>query len=70
MSANQRTMEGLFNPVPDVAKRRIETQIHRRKKAMAVPPLEAEWNIGFGCPPHLRMPPEKMKGTRRGTESS
>lgn len=43
-------------------KRRIETQIHRRKKAKAVPPLEAEWDMASGTPPTgLRTPPEKMQ---------
>jgi hypothetical protein len=42
-------------------KRRIETQIHRRKKAKAVLPLEAEWDASSGRPPdRLRMPAEKM----------
>ncbi|TAJ34348.1 MAG: hypothetical protein EPO64_00885 [Nitrospirae bacterium] len=42
--------------------RRIETQIHRRKKAKAVLPLEAEWDQGVEGPPvSLRMPPDKMK---------
>jgi hypothetical protein len=42
------------------SKARIETQIHRRKKAKAVPPLEAEWNVNTQRPLHLRMPKEKM----------
>lgn len=42
--------------------RRIETQIHRRKKAKAVLPLEAEWDQGVEGPPvSLKMPPDKMK---------
>ncbi|WP_447973721.1 hypothetical protein [Nitrospira sp. Kam-Ns4a] len=41
--------------------RRIETQIHRRKKAKAVPPLEAEWDAASGAKPTgLRTPPDKM----------
>lgn len=46
-------------------KRRIETQIHRRKKAKAVPPLEAEWDIESGSSsPDLRMPSDKMKKSK------
>jgi hypothetical protein len=46
-------------------KRRIETQIHRRKKAKAVPPLEAEWDVQSGSPPSdLRMPSDKMKKSK------
>jgi hypothetical protein len=42
-------------------RRRIETQIHRRKKAPAVPPLQSEWDQSEGRPPErLRMPSEKM----------
>jgi hypothetical protein len=45
-------------------KPRIETQISRRKKARAVPPLESEWDLTTGHPPAaLRMPPEKMRRT-------
>ena len=37
---------------------RIETQIHRRKKAKAVSPLKTEWEESQNAPPvHLRMPP-------------
>ncbi len=44
------------------AKRRIETQIHRRKKAKAVPPMESEWeDAQQGQPSQLRTPPDKMK---------
>jgi hypothetical protein len=43
-------------------RRRIETQIHRRKKAKPVFPLEAEWDAESGTPPTgLRMPPDKMR---------
>lgn len=49
--------------------RRIETQIHRRKKAKAVLPLEAEWTVGSGqAPPALRMPPENMSKNNRTGE--
>lgn len=41
--------------------RRIETQIHRRKKAKAVFPLEVEWEVGsLGPPSSLRMPSDRM----------
>jgi len=43
-------------------RRRIETQIHRRKKAKAVFPLEAEWDARSNrLPVGLRMPSYKMK---------
>ena len=42
-------------------KPRIETQIHRRKKAKAVLPLEAEWDADSGTPPSgLRTPSDRM----------
>lgn len=42
-------------------KHRIETQIHRRKKAKAVFPLEVEWDADSASPPiGLRMPSDKM----------
>ena len=45
-------------------KRRIETQIHRRKKVKAVFPLEAEWDARSNrLPVGLRMPSDKMKNT-------
>jgi hypothetical protein len=53
---------------------RIETQIHRRKKAKAFSALEAEWDqIDEVQPSHLRMPsgrmaptpPNKMKTPRK-----
>lgn len=45
--------------------RRIETQIHRRRKAKAVFPLQSEWEIGAGSASQLRMPSSKMrKGDR------
>jgi hypothetical protein len=46
---------------PRGPKPRIETQIHRRKKARKIPPLESEWDDEQGKPPpHLRMPPGNM----------
>jgi hypothetical protein len=42
------------------ARARIETQIHRRSKAKAVLPLEAEWQAGAERPLNLKMPAEKM----------
>ena len=45
--------------------RRIDTQIHRRKKAKAVPPLQAEWDVTEGTPPtKLRMPSENMSKSK------
>ena len=40
--------------------RRIETQIHRRSKAKAVFPLEAEWQVGAERPGTLKMSADKM----------
>lgn len=39
---------------------RIETQIHRRSKAKAVLPLEAEWQVGADHPSSLRLPAKLM----------
>lgn len=52
---------GSGQPSQSSPRRRIETQIHRRKKAKKVFPLESEWDVDVGSPPErLRMPPEKM----------
>jgi hypothetical protein len=41
---------------------RIETQIHRRKKAKALSPLMAEWDVQHpDSPPNLRMPSNRMR---------
>lgn len=50
------------SPSPKKASRagRIETQIHRRSKAKAVFPLEAEWQVGAERPVNLKMPADKM----------
>lgn len=43
---------------------RIETQIHRRKKAKAFSALEPEWDsIDQALPSHLRMPSDRMAPT-------
>jgi hypothetical protein len=43
---------------------RIETQIHRRKKAKAFSTLEPEWDqIDLVSPSHLRMPSDRMLPT-------
>jgi hypothetical protein len=42
-------------------KPRINTQIHRRQKAKAVPPMEDEWDDQSETPPDLRTPSSKMK---------
>jgi hypothetical protein len=43
---------------------RIETQIHRRKKARAFSALESEWDQIDQVPPsHLRMPSARMART-------
>lgn len=46
------------------ARPRIETQIHRRKKAKAFSALESEWDqIDHMSPSHLRMPSGRMSPT-------
>jgi hypothetical protein len=46
------------------ARPRIETQIHRRKKAKAFSALEPEWDqIDQMSPSHLRMPSDCMSPT-------
>jgi hypothetical protein len=41
---------------------RIETQIHRRRKAKALSPLEPEWDISQSAPPsQLRMSPSPKR---------
>jgi hypothetical protein len=53
------------NPAPrKSAPARIETQIHRRSKAKAILPLEAEWQAGAERPLNLKMPAEKMDKQR------
>jgi hypothetical protein len=47
--------------MPPPAKPRIQTQIHRRQKAKAVPPMEDEWDDQSTTPPDLRTPSSKMK---------
>ncbi len=43
---------------------RIETQIHRRKKAKAFSALEPEWDqVDHMRPSHLRMPSDRMLPT-------
>ena len=52
-------------PAPDVRPRRIETQIHRRKKAKALSPLTAEWDVRRpDTPAKLRMPSSRMRKAR------
>jgi len=43
------------------AKPRIHTQIHRRQKAKAIPPMEDEWDDQSLTLPNLRTPSSKMK---------
>jgi hypothetical protein len=44
---------------------RIETQIHRRKKAKALSPLTAEWDVRRpDAPAKLRMPSSRMRKAR------
>jgi len=49
---------------PDTRPRRIETQIHRRKKAKALSPLMAEWEVKqSGKSTDLKMPSDRMRKT-------
>jgi hypothetical protein len=51
-------------PLSDPLVRRIETQIHRRKKAKATLPLESEWDEGSPTPPDLKMPSDRLHRSR------
>lgn len=58
-------------------KDRIETQIHRRRKAKALTPLEPEWDISQPDPPsQLRMspspvpPPDLLKHSKTALDRS
>lgn len=56
-----------FSPFKN--QRRIETQIHRRRKAKALSPLEPEWDISEQAPPaRLRMPRPPSPPSSRRTE--
>lgn len=60
-----RSPKSAKEPPRTGANARIETQIHRRKKAKATPPLEAEWDIrSSGASTHLRTPSEQMRPSR------
>lgn len=49
-------------PLDSRKKDRIETQIHRRRKAKALSPLEPEWDISQSAPPsQLRMSPSPRR---------
>jgi hypothetical protein len=58
-------MDDAHQPIPEDAstpsKPRIQTQIHRRQKAKAVPPMKDEWDAQSKNPPNLRTPSSKMK---------
>jgi hypothetical protein len=60
---DMRSTEGVTRP-----SRRIETQIHRRRKAKAVFPLQSEWDIDAGGTPELRMPSSRMR--KAGSDGS
>jgi len=47
-------------------KPRIQTQIHRRQKAKAIPPMEDEWVSDSPSPPNLRTPRSHMKKSSWG----
>ncbi len=56
-NANVQKDSGLPSPP-----KRIQTQIHRRKKAKAVSPLTNEWESSQSEPPKgLKRPPQDMR---------
>ena len=61
-------------PIPHAQRKdcpRIETQIHRRKKAKAFSALEPEWDQTDQMPPsHLRMPSDHMAPTPPNKEKN
>ena len=49
-------------PSAETPPKRIQTQIHRRKKAKAVSPLTNEWDRSQAGPPKgLKRPPQDMR---------
>ena len=42
-------------------KPKIQTQIHRRQKAKAIPPMKDEWDSASPTPPNLRTHESHMK---------
>lgn len=57
-----QSSSGAGTPPETKPKPRIETQIHRRKKAKAVYPLTDEWEDSLPAPGgKFKMPPENMK---------
>ena len=55
---------GEEKPPEGKPKQRIETQIHRRKKAKAVYPMTDEWEDSLPAPgDKFKMPPGNMKKT-------
>jgi hypothetical protein len=58
-------------PSGDRKNNRIETQIHRRRKAKASGPMESEWDISQQQPPgQLRMAPPPGQPWNRGRSAS
>ena len=58
--------QGPTMPVGDRTKARIETQIHRRRKAKASGPMESEWDISQPQPSaRLRMAPSPKQSRSR-----
>lgn len=56
------TKEGRETPAEEKSPHRIQTQIHRRKKAKAVAPLTNEWERSRAMPPkNLKRPPQDMQ---------
>lgn len=61
----------LAMPFGDRKNNRIETQIHRRRKAKASGPMESEWDISQQQPPgQLRMAPSSGQPRNRDRSAS
>ncbi|MBM4120558.1 MAG: hypothetical protein ACKOBZ_00675 [Nitrospira sp.] len=61
MDRAQRSQPGNTSS-PDARPRRIDTQIHRRKKAKALSPLTAEWEARRSVKStDLKMPSDRMR---------
>ena len=61
--SKKKLKEQKNSELPDPPKR-IETQIHRRKKAKAVSPLTDEWESSQSDPPKgLKRPPKDMRNS-------
>lgn len=61
--SKKKVNEQKDSQLPNPSKR-INTQIHRRKKAKAVSPLTDEWESSQAAPPKgLKRPPQDMRNS-------